>query len=193
MLSRLIPASKDQKFFDMFEAMAALIKDSAGLLLELFRAEIPNYPEYARRIKLMEHQGDQITHDILDELNRTFITPFDREDIHNLACALDDVLDLIDAVAARLVLFNISKPISSTAELSKVLHEQGEVLIQTLTHLKDNHSVLQRCVQIHTLENEADTIFHQAIARLFVLEKNPITLIKEKEILETLEAATDLC
>jgi uncharacterized protein len=132
-----------------------------------------------------------LTHRVIDELNKTFITPIDREDIHDLSAALDDVLDLIDSTAGRIVLFRIAEPISSMPEMAAVLLSQVVEIGAALSDLQDNDHVVERCIEINRLENDADRLFQSAIASLFDEVKDPIDVIKRKEIIETLEAATD--
>jgi predicted phosphate transport protein (TIGR00153 family) len=145
----------------------------------------------ASRIKDLEHKGDELTHQVIDELNKTFITPIDREDIHDLCAALDDVLDLIDSTATRLVLFRITEPIRSVPEMSAVLLSQAMEIGAAVSNLQDNDHVVERCIEINRLENDGDRLFQSAIASLFEEVKDPIDVIKRKEIIETLETATD--
>jgi hypothetical protein len=145
----------------------------------------------AANIKDLEHKGDELTHRVIDELNKTFITPIDREDIHDLSAALDDVLDLIDGIATRIVLFRIVQPISSVPEMCAVLLSQAMEIGAAISNLQDNDHVVERCIEINRLENDADRLFQSAIATLFDEVKDPIEVIKRKEIIETLEAATD--
>jgi predicted phosphate transport protein (TIGR00153 family) len=145
----------------------------------------------ATKIKDIEHKGDELTHKVIDELNKTFITPIDREDIHDLCAALDDVLDLIDATATRIVLFKITEPIHAVPEICAVLLKQAETIGMAVSNLQDSDHVVERCIEINSLENDADRLFQIAIATLFDNVKDPIDVIKRKEIIETLEVATD--
>jgi hypothetical protein len=145
----------------------------------------------AAKIKDLEHKGDELTHSVIDELNKTFITPIDREDIHDLSAALDDVLDLIDSTAIRIVLFRIAEPIRYIPEMCAVLLSQAMEIGAAVSNLQDNNHVVERCIEINRLENDADRLFQSAIASLFEEVKDPIDVIKRKEIIETLEAATD--
>jgi hypothetical protein len=124
-------------------------------------------------------------------LNKTFITPIDREDIYNLCTALDDVLDLIDSTAARIVLFKITEPISELPAMAGVLLSQAKEIEAAVSKLQDNDHVVERCIEINRLENDADRLFQNAIGCLFEEVKDPIDVIKRKEIIETLEHATD--
>jgi uncharacterized protein len=128
---------------------------------------------------------------VLTKLNQTFITPFDREDIHRLASSLDDVLDFMNAAAERIWMYKITDPPPAAAKLSKLVLSQCKELGEAVSHLRDNGDVLARCVEIKRLENEADVASREAIGSLFEREKDPINLIKIKELLEVLETASD--
>jgi hypothetical protein len=145
----------------------------------------------AAKIKDLEHLGDDLTHTVIDELNKTFITPIDREDIHDLSAALDDVLDVIDQTAVRIVLFQIRVPIREVPEMALVLLNQVRELSAAVARLQDNDHVVERCVEINRLENDADRLFQLAIGSLFEEVKDPIDVIKRKEIIESMERATD--
>jgi uncharacterized protein len=186
---RLIP--REAKFFDMFEEMCANLNSGADVLRNALRdgtsAEV-----FVQRIKDIEHRGDDMTHAIITKLNQTFITPFDREDIHRLASSIDDVLDFINAAGDRMLLYKIRNPPAAAADLARVIGEQSQELASGVAKLeKNSDAVLLHCVEINRLENEADAIARAAIARLFEEEKDPIQLIKIKELYEVLELATD--
>ena len=185
---RLIP--RETKFFDMFAEVSSNLTEGARLLLQMLRhhSEIPVAVE---RFKTIEHRGDDMTHAILTKLNQTFITPFDREDIHRLASSLDDVLDFMNAAAVRLVMYKIVAPPPAAAELAELILQQTEELAQGVSLLEKNQHVLEHCVEVNRLENEADLVSRKAIAKLFEEEKDPINLIKVKELYEVLETATD--
>ncbi len=185
---RIIP--REAKFFEMFAEMSSNLTAGARLLLELLQ-NYENVPISVQKIKEVERQGDELTHAILTKLNQTFITPFDREDIHKLASSLDDVLDYINAAAERLHVYKINNPPPAAGELASIVVRQCEVLAKAVALLDKNQGVLEYCVEINRLENEADEIARDAIGRLFEREKDPISLIKQKELFETLEIATD--
>lgn len=147
----------------------------------------------AERIKALEHEGDDITHRLFSESARVFITPLEREDIHGLASSLDDVLDNIDAAAARLILYRITETVPGLLALSDVLLRQTEVLCETMPNLKENSRILEASIRVHSLENEGDRTLHEALVTIFDNATDPILLIKQKELVETLEAATDRC
>jgi hypothetical protein len=183
--------TKDEKFFQMFGQMSRHILESAQILEQMMRTPTGDLQESAARIKDLEHKGDELTHRVIDELNKTFITPIDREDIHDLMTALDDVLDVIDMSASRLVLFQIKEPIPECPEMSAVLLSQVKEIAGAVSRLQDNDHVVERCIEINRLENDGDRLFQSAIANLFENVKDPINVIKRKEIIETLERATD--
>jgi uncharacterized protein len=182
---------KDEKFFKIFGQMTVHILEAAEILGAMLRNPGTDLAPLAAKIKDLEHKGDELTHRVIDELNKTFITPIDREDIHDLSAALDDVLDLIDSTATRIVLFRIAEPISSVPEMCAVLLSQAMEIGAAVSNLQDNDHVVERCIEINRLENDADRLFQSAIASLFDEVKDPIDVIKRKEIIETLEAATD--
>lgn len=182
---------KDEKFFKIFGQMTVYILEAAEILGTMLRNPADDPASLAARIKDLEHKGDELTHKVIDELNKTFITPIDREDIHDLCAALDDVLDLIDSTATRLVLFRISEPIRSIPEMAAVLLSQAMEIGAAVSNLQDNDHVVERCIEINRLENDADRLFQSAIASLFEEIRDPIEVIKRKEIIETLETATD--
>ena len=182
---------KDEKFFKIFGQMTVYILEAAEILGNMVRHPESDLISLAAKIKDLEHKGDELTHSVIDELNKTFITPIDREDIHDLCAALDDVLDLIDSTATRIVLFRITVPIRSVPEMCGVLLNQVKTIGAAVSNLQDNDHVVERCIEINSLENDADRLFQSAIATLFEEVKDPIDVIKRKEIIETLEAATD--
>jgi hypothetical protein len=185
---RLIP--KDTSFFQMFSAMSDNLIAGARALVDLF-ADYRDVDKKIDEIRRIEREGDELTHTILTKLNQTFITPFDREDIHELASKLDDVLDFINASGARLVMYRITHPPPAAGELARIILMQSQELQKAVSLMQKNGNILSHCVEINRLENEADLVCQQAIARLFEYEKDPINLIKVKELLEFLERATD--
>jgi predicted phosphate transport protein (TIGR00153 family) len=182
---------KTEKFYRIFTQMMILIMEAADILQSMVSTPTGDLQMQAAKIKELEHKGDDLTHDVIAELNKTFITPIDREDIHDLSAALDDVLDVIDQTAARLVLFKISTPIRDVPEIAGVLVRQVKELSTAVTRLQDHNHVVERCVEINRLENDADRLFQSAIGALFAEVKDPIDVIKRKEIIECIERATD--
>ena len=184
----LIP--RDEKFYAMFCQQAENIHDAAKKLVELFE-EFADVEKRAMEIKFVEHKGDQLTHELMMKLNKTFITPFDREDIHSLGSALDDVLDLMDAVASRVVLYKISEVTPGARQLTKVILHGTEILLKAVSQLHDPHDILDYCEQLQQLEEEADRIKGECVGGLFQDSRDPFEVIKWKELYEVLEAATD--
>jgi len=187
-MARLIP--RETRFFEMFSEMANNLTEGAKLLKAILQ-DMKDVESRVEQLKTIEHRGDEMTHDILTRLNQTFITPFDREDIHKLASSLDDVLDYVHAAGERLVMYKITEFTPSAPQLADVIVRQGEQLCRAVEHLEKKNNVLQYCVEINRLENEADRIASMAIGQLFETETNPIALIKKKELYEILETATD--
>jgi hypothetical protein len=144
-------------------------------------------------MKRFEHKGDELTHELMTKLNQTFITPIDREDIHELCSKVDDVLDLADAVAARLVTYGVTKVRPGVADLAEVLAQATAVVLQAVRVLEQHDGVLPHCIEINRLENEGDRLSRILIAQLFKDEKDPVEIIKWKEIIEVLETAIDKC
>lgn len=189
-MARLIP--RETKFFDMFAEIAGNVIEGARVLHNLLSDwDYQRLPEVAQQIKAIEHRGDEMTHQLLIKLNQTFITPFDREDIHALASSLDDVLDFIFGASNRLVTYKITQPSPSAKVLAGIVLRQTEELQKAVSLLEKDHGVLEHCVEVNRLENEADQVTYEAIGRLFEGGYDPITLIKLKELLEILEDATD--
>jgi predicted phosphate transport protein (TIGR00153 family) len=189
-MPRLIP--RDAKFFDMFAEIANNVVEGAKVLSDLLHHyDYETMPAAVQKIKEIEHRGDDMTHKILIKLNQTFITPFDREDIHLLASSLDDVLDFINGASDRLLTYKITQPSPSAKILASVILKQAEELKKAVALLGKNDHVLEHCVEVNRLENEADQVSREAIGRLFEGDYDPITLIKLKELLEILEEASD--
>jgi predicted phosphate transport protein (TIGR00153 family) len=187
----LIP--KEEKFFVMFQEMGQIIVSGAERL-KLMLEEYDNPAEGQRAIKEIEHQGDAQKKRIITILNTTFITPFDREDIYALATALDSILNLIDASAQRFVMYRVEKPTVEAKELAFIIVRCCHTISIALNHLGKRHDdIHEQCVELNSLENEADNVCREAISRLFDDEKDPIQLIKWKEIYEILERTTDRC
>ena len=185
---RLIP--RESKFFRMFAEVSQNLTQGTRLLQDILKNPANMEPRLDQ-LQEIEHRGDEMTHGIITALNQTFITPFDREDIHRLTSSLDDVLDYVNAAGVRLRLYKIKSPPSIAAELAAMIVEQSEELAQGVSLLEKNKLVLEHCVEVHRLENEADRLSRNAIADLFDNEKDPIHLIKIKELYEVLETATD--
>jgi len=189
-LSKLLP--RERVFFDLFTQQADNVHQGAGALVELLE-KYENVEVQAEKIKRHEHTGDELTHNLLTRLNQTFVTPFDREDIHNLSSKVDDVLDLIDAVAARLVIYNVQRIRPGFADLAKILQQCTAEVRQAVSMLERQKGMLDHCIEINRLENEGDRLSRTMTAKLFDEEKDPVELIKWKELIEVLETAIDKC
>jgi hypothetical protein len=188
---RIIP--REEAFFAMFEKAAQNALDGAEVLKDLLD-HFDDVKEKARQIEEIEHKGDIITHEIIKRLNTTFITPIDREDILALTSSIDDVIDLIHAAATRIMLYKITEPTPQVKELGFLILKSTRELHRGVTRLSTNmDEVFEHCVEVNSLENEADRVCRDAIAQLFDQEKDPIYILKWKEIYETLESATDRC
>ncbi len=190
---RLFP--RDEKFFDLFAQQTRKVLEGAKLMKELFH-NYDQVKELTGKIKEKESEGDDITHEIVERLNRTFVTPIDREDIYNLACTLDDILDYMQAVSERLNLFKIGKTTDTAKDFSRVLESSIEELLKAVILLHDmrnSEEIMGSCIEVNRLENEADTILRSAIAKLFEEEEDPMEVMKWKEIYDNLENAVDSC
>ncbi len=188
---RLIP--REEKFYDDFRAMADQLRAGARLLDEMLATDPPAMDK-VHEIKEAEHKCDFLTHEIIQRLNKTFVTPMDREDIHALARTLDDVMDAIDDVAALFPLYRIDHCRSGSRELTRIILAQTDELRKAMDALEHKHSVvLEHSVEINRLENEADRAHMLAMGKLFDEERDAITVMKWKEILDLLEHATDAC
>ena len=191
MAFRLIP--REEKFYDDFKALADELRRGAGILEAMVAPDHPIWDK-ADEIKEVEHKCDFLTHEIIQRLNRTFVTPLDREDIHALARSLDDVMDAIDAAASRIRLYRLSKVRFGARELAHIITasaEQVRAAMQTIEQKKG--VVVDHAIEINRLENEADRKHQDAILRLFDEERDPIVVMKWKEALDFLEEATDRC
>ncbi|RZL31253.1 MAG: DUF47 domain-containing protein [Pedobacter sp.] len=188
---------QDRKFHPLFEqAGSNALKISEALLEMVSTADAESRKTIFKEIERLEHVGDDITHSIFLELSRNFITPFDREDIHQLATAVDDVADYIYGTANRMQMYNmntISEPIVKIAELLVEMCTDIDKAIKELRSFKNIRVIADACIRINSGENQADYVFTLAVARLFEYETNAIELIKQKEVLQTIEKATDKC
>jgi hypothetical protein len=188
----LIP--HDKIFFDMFEKQAGVVKEAAWQLVALTE-DFTNVKEKRHEIEKLEHKGDQITHDIYDQLNRTFITPLDPEEISRLASALDEVLDYIDGATEKMYYYNIGATDAHMIELAKLIHmstSEIESAVKSIRSIKDPRYIEERCIEVNRLENLADDVLAHAVTDLFKTNE-AITIIKFKDIYEHLEIATDYC
>lgn len=184
---------KEEQYFSLFSQMTSHIYDAASALVEMMNDKNGNYEEHARRIKAIEHTCDELTHSIATRLNKSFITPFDREDIYMLSGALDDIVDLIDSAARALVMYNVSESTTYARGFADVIQNMAVQLHEMVSMLSRPSGLTPRLVELHRLENEGDDLYHAAIEELFKQETNALTVIKWKDIYEKLEAAVDRC
>jgi uncharacterized protein len=185
----------DELFFDGFLRHGRSTLEAAKLIRSLFE-ELGNARDIARAVSEAEHAGDQVTHETMKRLHETWITPFDRSDIHSLISRMDDILDLLEAVSERVVLFEIVTARPHAAELAELLVKCCERVLRAtelLPNLKQSKELLAICVEIGKLENEADALYRQAIAALFKPGNDPLDVMKWREIYDALETATDRC
>jgi uncharacterized protein len=187
---RLIP--KEERFYDDFTAMALQIRHGAQLLDQMMAPDRPIWDK-ADEIKEVEHKCDFLTHEIIQRLNRTFVTPLDREDIHELARSLDDVMDAIDASASIVRLYHIESVRPGARELTRLVLDSADQVVCAIKALEKRKGVAECAVEINRLENEADRAHQAAVQALFNEEKDAIVIMKWKEILDFLEQATDRC
>ena len=184
---------REEQYFDLFLQMTLYISEAARELKEMLADKNHNYEEYSQRIKGLEHACDELTHNVATRLNKSFITPFDREDIYTMSGALDDIVDLIDDAARAIVIFDVHETTDHARAFAEVIERMAEQLHEIVSILRKPKNITQRLVEIHRLENEGDDIYHAAIAELFHEEHDPLTVLKWKEIYEKLEAAVDRC
>jgi uncharacterized protein len=200
MLARLLNAlrPKDRIFFDHFEASAAnVVRMSEDLVAVMVTRPGPQRDAILERLQLIESANDDLTHNIFTDLARNFLTPLDREDIHYLATSLDDIADFILGAGKRLELYKIDQPDDSCRELARLVNEGSKEVAQAVRSLREMHkgngNHMEFVVRVNSLENEADEVFDKSIMRLFEREKDPIEVIKMRDIYSVLELATDKC
>jgi predicted phosphate transport protein (TIGR00153 family) len=185
---------KGEDFFELFENVGRNLLQASAALVDFFES-FDDMPAKIKSISDLEHDNDLLTHEIIRKLNKTFLTPFDREDIHALASRMDDVLDLMWGAAQRAQLFKIKEPTEASAALAKNLAAAVEFVYKAVAYLKaKKYTYIQDiCVEIHGLENQNDRIFRQTLGKMFDEITDPITIIKWKEVYEILENASDRC
>ncbi len=186
---RLLP--REEEFFDLFVAVANRNKEAAQHLRELFDAPPERRTPHVEAIKRLEHEADQVTHEVVNRLDRTFITPLDREDIHQLASDLDDVMDAMDGTARRSQMFHLGAAPQGVQQLTEVIQRMVAVLGEGVARLKKGDDVMRFCIEAKKLEEEGDAIYHESLGRLFERERDAIELIKWKEIYDNLEMTLD--
>ncbi|MGH7702479.1 MAG: DUF47 domain-containing protein [Gemmatimonadales bacterium] len=188
---RLLP--RDERFFDLFTAVAERNVAASAMLHELLTCDQNHRGAIVDSIKRLEHEADQLTHEVVTRLDRTFITPLDREDIHLLASRLDDVLDLIDGLARRSQIFHVGEAPTGAILLAEVIKQANEQLLIAVNALSRNRegTVLPACIAVKRLEEEGDSLYHEWMGKLFERAPDPLTVIKWKEIYDTLEKTLD--
>ncbi|MBV6520592.1 MAG: hypothetical protein MNPFHGCM_00709 [Gemmatimonadaceae bacterium] len=187
---RIIP--RDKGFFDLFNQLAAKNKEAAVLLRDLF-TDASKLEHFAAAIKAVEHEADDVTHEVSTRLDSSFITPLDREDIHNLASALDTVVDLIDGTARRAQMFHIEATQDAARDLADILVKTVDSLEKAVTDIKNPRSVIRWTREVKRYEEEGDMLYHDAVGQLFQGSPDPLHVIKWKELYDTLEHAIDSC
>ncbi len=184
---------KTEDFFTLFRKQASLVRQGCDQLHEL----VQHYDERIERTRLLkdiEHQGDLVTHEIFERLNRTFITPLEREDIHDLASGLDDVLDAVEAIGSRFVLFRIERVTPEAAQLTSIVQRCGVQIEQAVTNLEELKNLMGFTIEVNRLENEADNISRNVVADLFLPGKHDLLdVMRWKELYGRLEGAADRC
>lgn len=189
---RLLP--RDEKFFELFEKASGVVLAGAETLLQMLN-DFDNAELYRKRIGDLEHEGDAVIHTVMDKLNRTFVTPFDQEDIRAIACRLDDIIDYTQAAAERLVLYRVVTPLPASIHLAEVLVQtvrEVQHVVGMLRDLCDHRKILERCIEINRLENAGDRVYREALGNLFG-EGDLLELMRWKEIFEQIEQALDQC
>jgi len=191
-LLKILP--KKQDFFELFESAARNLYDGAKLQRDLME-DYKDAEEKRKRIFDIENEGDLITHETIKRLNKTFVTPIDREDIHALICRMDDILDLIEGTADRMQVFKVKEPTMEAVVLSRIIFSTTEAISKAISYLKEkNYSYINEyCIKINQLENEGDRVYRDAVGKLFENEKDPMMVIKWREIYKNMEDALDRC
>ena len=188
---KLLP--RDEKFFDLFQKQVGIISDAARLLVDAVRIGNGRIASAATEINVLEHRGDELIHEIFTRLNQTFITPLDPEDIHAISTTLDDVLDGMEDTAHRLVSYHINPIPPNMISLAEIVARCAQQIEQAFQALENKGSPQVYCIEINRLENEADLVGRSAVVDLFAKEKDPITLIKLKEVYDFFEETIDSC
>jgi predicted phosphate transport protein (TIGR00153 family) len=188
---RLLP--RDERFFDLFTRVAKLNVEAAGQLVQLLQAPEDRRGPIVEAIKRLEHDADDLTHEVVTRLDRSFITPLDREDIHLLASRLDDVLDLIDGTARRLQIFRAGEAPVGAIRLAEVIRHAAEQVLEAVTVLERNDSgvVVNACMKIKKLEEDGDSMYHEWMGKLFEGASDALMVMKWKEIYDNLEKTLD--
>ena len=186
---RLLP--REEEFFDLFTEVANRNKEAVAYLRKLFESPPDRRTPHIEAIKRLEHEADQVTHEVVNRLDRTFITPLDREDIHQLSSDLDDVMDAMDGTARRAQIFRLGTSPPGVLRIAEVLQRMMGAIGEAVSRLKKGDDVMKYCVEAKQLEEEGDAIYHESLGQLFEKERDAIELIKWKEIYDNLETTLD--
>jgi predicted phosphate transport protein (TIGR00153 family) len=184
---------REDEYFLYFSQMTAKIEEAAKILTEMVESDATDRESFTKRIKTVEHDCDDLMHQITTKLNKSFITPFDREDIYTLSVALDDICDYIDAGARAIVMYDIRETNVHVKKFAEIIHALSWQVHGAVSLLNKPNGINQYFVEIHRLENEADDVYFRAVGELFRNPTDAIEVIKYKELYEILESATDLC
>ena len=183
---------REEDFFALFRKQGVLVRQGCDQLNEMMQ-RFDRLDERAKEMKALEHEADLVAHELFERLNRTFITPLDREDIHALASNLDDVIDSVESVGSRLVLFKVTAPTPEATRMTGILAQCGAQIERALSHLKDFKNLMAFTIEINRLENEADAVSRQVVADLFSGRHDLLDVMRWKEIYGRLENAADQC
>ena len=192
MAFRWIP--KEESFFDLFEQLAEILLKAGAVLVEA-TSHAETLSDNAKRLERLEHDGDLVTHELFTRLNRTFLTPLDREDIHRLATALDDVLDYIEAATERFTLYKVTSVSAPAQQIAQVIHQQVQqihAVMPKLRHLRHEH-IMEHCIEINRLENAGDRLLRDSLGALFDGSHDALFVLKWRDLYTLLESATDKC
>lgn len=184
---------KEDQYFELFSQMSEKIQEAADILVDMLKAPDDEFDSFSKRIKSVEHECDELAHSVTTKLNKSFITPFDREDIYTLAMALDDVCDYIDASARSIVMYDIHGNDPHAQQLALIIQKLAGEIYGAVSFLKVAKGMEQHLLNIQRLENDADDIYFRAMAELFKNSPDAVRLIKYKELFDMLENATDKC
>lgn len=183
---------REEKYFGLFNEMAGLVDGAGRTLVSLFD-DMADAQRYAEELRMTEHKCDELTREVLKRLNKSFITPIDREDIHALISALDTIVDLMEGTAARVIMYGVEESTPAMRELARLLAETAGVLGRSVAKLQSNEGVLDSLFEVHSLESKGDEVYRKAIKELFAGSTDALGVIKRKEIYEKLENAIDAC
>lgn len=184
---------REDQYFTLFSQMAEKIQEASGVLVDMMNGPYESFEATSKRIKSIEHECDEITHNVTTKLNKSFITPFDREDIYTLSVALDDVCDYIDAAARATVMYDVREADQHIKDLARIIHELSKEINSAVALLKDAKGMSRHLLEIQRLENDADEVYFRAIGALFKNSTDAISIIRLKELYEIMENATDRC